>query len=275
MRNLIKLTLLLLLTSQPLCTTLAGFYDQDNQYKGFYWFENKAVLNKNYLKTEYQMPTASEAATAIESRKKQLDDARAQMIAVGFDPDVPLAVKRQAVINYKKLEAGMWDGALSIVDASDMANFINPELADNQTQPANVFGIKLKRQIEAEQNIISIMEFAKDFDLLLFADESCRYCREFAPVLKRFIDQHQFELDVASLDSIYGGIAKSLGITGIPTLVAVKKDGSQMFEISRGVVSISQLEANILLAKIYSQELTVMNKGKKQPNWHKQTKTRG
>jgi len=236
-----------------------GFFEQSNQYKGFYWFEREQTPSQNNTQ-EYQMPTAEEAAASIEARKKTLDEARNQMVAVGFDQDAPLSAKRQAVINYKKLEMGMWDGALSLVDASDMANFTNPEIADNQTQPTNVFGVKLQRQIEAEQNIVSIMEFAKEFDLLLFADESCRYCREFAPVLKRFVEQHHFQLDVASLDSKAGDIAKSLGITSIPTLVAIKKDGSLLFEVSRGVVSMSQLEANILLASKYSEELTVVNK---------------
>jgi thiol-disulfide isomerase/thioredoxin len=264
-----------MLIGQSLHVNAAGFYEQENRYKGFYWFERMPILNKNGSKIEYQIPTASEAEASIEARKKQLDDARNQMIAVGFDQNAPAAVKRQMVINYKKLEMGMWDGALSLVDASDMANFTNPEIANIQAQPTNVFGVKLKRQIEAEQNTISIMEFAKEFDLLLFADESCRYCREFAPVLKRFVDQHHFDLDVASLDSTAGSIAGSLGITSIPTLVAIKKDGALLFEVSRGVVSISQLEANILLASKYSDELTATNKENKQRNWRKQQKSRG
>ena len=236
-----------------------GFFEQSNQYKGFYWFEREQKPSQNNTQ-EYQMPTAEEASASIEAKKKTLDDARNQMVAVGFDQDAPLSAKRQAVINYKKLEMGMWDGALSLVDASDMANFTNPEIVDNQTQPTNVFGVKLQRQVEAEENIISIMEFAKEFDLLLFADESCRYCREFAPVLKRFVDQHHFQLDVASLDSKAGSIAKSLGINSIPTLVAIKKDGSMLFELSRGVVSMSGLEANILLASKYSKELKATSK---------------
>ncbi len=236
-----------------------SFFEQSNQYKGFYWFEREQKPSQNNTQ-EYQMPTAEEAAASIEARKKTLDEARNQMVAVGFDQDAPLSAKRQAVINYKKLEMGMWDGALSLVDASDMANFTNPEIADNQTRPTNVFGVKLQRQVEAEQDIVAIMEFAGEFDLLLFADESCRYCREFAPVLKRFVDRHHFLLDVASLDSKAGSIAKSLGITGIPTLVAIKKDGSMLFEVSRGVVSTSQLEANILLASKYSAELTATSK---------------
>jgi hypothetical protein len=45
-----------------------------------------------------------------------------------------------------------------------MANFTNPEIANNQTQPTNVFGVKLQRQVEAEQNIVAIIGFAKEFE---------------------------------------------------------------------------------------------------------------
>lgn len=267
-----KLLFLLLVISRPLCAFAGGFYDQGNQYRGFYWFERPLILKKNETKIEYQIPTAIEAEDAIEARKKQLDDARNQMVAVGFDPEAPPTVKRQMVINYKRLEMQMWDGALSLSDASDMANFTNPEIANNHTQPTNVFGVKLKRQIELEQNIISIMEFAKEYDLLLFADESCRYCREFVPVLMRFVEQHRFELDIASLDSTAGSIAKSLGITNIPTLVAIKKDGTSLFEVSRGMVSISHLEASILLASKYGDEMKEANR---QSNRRKRLKSRG
>jgi hypothetical protein len=235
-----------------------GFLNQQNTYKGFYWFEKSRANNTkdtNGTSIVYQIPTAAEATLQIEQRKKRLDDARAQMIAIGFDKHAPLSAKREAIIAYKKLELEMWDGAITLAEQSDMANFINPELADTLRQPTNVFGAKLQRQMEAEKSLLSISQFAKDFDLLLFASESCSYSREFLPVLRSFASQNHFTLDIASLESNAGSIASRLGITNTPTLVAVKKDGSQCFEISRGMVSSSQLEANILLAQKYSEEL--------------------
>lgn len=245
-----------LLTTSSLTVCAGGFWNMQNQYKGFYWFE---TLRKAHDKKEiqkYQIPTAMEAESFIEERKKRLDDARFQMIAIAFDKNAPEQVKREAVISYKKLEIEMWDGALSLVEASDMANFTNPEIVDNLSQPTNVFGIKLKRRIDAEKSALKILDFSKDFDLLLFADSSCPYSREFIPVLKRVVHDNQFKLEIVSLDSDIGNVAKSLGITTIPTLVAIKKDGAQLFEVARGMVSQTQLEENILFAQKYSIELS-------------------
>lgn len=252
--NYLKLIILIIFGYSH--ASFASFFDQTERYRGFYWFETKEQPEKHIKEKEYKMPTPEEATTYIETIKKRLDEARSQMIAVNFDPTAPLEAKRQAVITYKRLELGMWDGAMSMADSSEMANFTNPELADNYQQPTNVFGVKLKRQIDSEKDALKIMEFAGEFDLLLFTSDSCPYCMEFAPVLQRFVNEYHFQLDTTTLDGEVGGIAMSLGIRVTPTLVAVKKDGSQAFEISRGMISSSELEANILLAKKYSEELT-------------------
>lgn len=236
-------------------TNTSGFLSSQNDYRGFYWFENTTKKKETLLNQEYQMPSPEEAAHSIEERRKRLDDARNQMIEVGFDKSAPVHVKRDAIIAYKTLELEMWNGVIDLAENSDMANFINPELADNLSQPTNVFGAKLQRKLDAEKSSLEILTFAKDYDLLLFVSPSCAYSREFLPVLKSFADTYHFQFEISSLDSEVGKSAKALGIKNVPTLVAIKKDGSKAFEISRGMVSFSHLEASILLAKKYSEEL--------------------
>lgn len=238
----------------------AGFFDRKNEYKGFYWFDDQSLLNNKQEKKPYQMPSAEEASDAIDERKKGLDDARNQMMAVSFDKAAPNSTVRDSIIAYKKLELDMWDGALRLASASEMANFTNPELADNSEQPTNVFGVKLKRKLDAKQAEISIMEFAQDFDLLLFASDSCPYCKSFIPVVNHFVAKHKFALDITTLDGKAGKLASSLGIKAVPTLIAVKKDGTQIFEVSRGMLTASGLANNINLAHNYSQELSQKQK---------------
>jgi len=69
MQYLMKICLILMLIGQSLHVNAAGFYEQENRYKGFYWFERMPILNKNGSKIEYQIPTASEAEASIEARK--------------------------------------------------------------------------------------------------------------------------------------------------------------------------------------------------------------
>ena len=236
---------------------VGSFYKEEDKYRGFYWFETvsrQEGAKVGKTDSKFRDPSPEEAANAIEARKQALDNARSQMVELGFREDVPAHILRQAIVKYKKLEAKMHDGAIRLAQASDMANFTNPEIPNVTEFPTNVFANKIKRGVDEQQKIATIREFANKFDLLLFTDDKCPYCNAFAPVIANFAKDHAFNLDSATLNSREGKIAQGLGITAVPTLVAVRKDGKELFEISRGLSSISELESSIVLANNYSEE---------------------
>ena len=246
------------------CASLGGFYKEENKYRGFYWFEDQKSKEQSIIEPSmFHYPTAEEATRGVEARKKALDDARAQMVELGFRKDVPPKMLRRAIVKYKKLEAEMYDGAINLVHASEMANFTNPEIANVAEFPTNVFANKIKRKVDEDQRITTVKEFAKRFNLLLFASSNCPYSRAFMPVITTFAKEHEFALDIASLSSKAGAIAQNIGITSVPTLVAVSKDSKELFEISRGVSTISELETSIFLAYAYSEEQTQKNNKRK------------
>ena len=230
-------------------TTLA-FFNQSNQYRGFYWFEQKPI---DQTKTKFHYPTAEEARASLSIRKQALDNARNQMSELSFRENTPPEELRKAVLKYKQLEAKMFDGSLRLFDATEMVNFTNPELTSQI--PTNVFANKIKRQANQQKNERVIKEFGKDFDLLLFTRDTCPYSQAFVPVATNFSQQNQIQLDVTTLDSEHGRIAQSIGVNSVPTLVAIKKDGSALFEVARGMISYSELEQSMLLAKAYNDEL--------------------
>lgn len=258
---IIALTLVVALPQESYASN-GSFYQGNNKYKGFYWFEtpelqkHKNTNSKSYEKKKsFKYPTPEEAGRAIAERKKQLDDARNIMSELSFRNDVPPEVLRDAIIKYKKLEIKMYDSAINLVYASEMANFTNPELGNLNEIPTNVFANKIKRKEEQKERINTIKQFANEFDLLLFTSSTCPYSKAFLPVATNFASTHGFTLDTAPLDSSEGKIAQSLGIKATPTLVAISKDSKELFEISRGMSSISELERVIVLSSKYSKEL--------------------
>lgn len=266
MNYLRKLLLIILVVTSPVSASADGFFSKTNEYKGFYWFEDEQGVNKNneHPDNSYQAPTVEEAKALIEARKQQLDEARSRMLAIGFDKNAPSSVLRQAIITYKKLEEQMWDGAFRMSNAFEMANFTHPELADGIKQPTNVYGVKIQRRMQEQENRQLIAAFAQNFDLVLFAEDNCLYCRKFKPVVQDFASSHNFKLEQAALNSPAGKMAQLLGINSVPTLVVVKKDGTQVFELSRGMTTISGLENSILLATRYSKELALKSNHKQQ-----------
>lgn len=265
------ITLALFLTLIPLQKSYAStgsFYQGNNKYKGFYWFETQQFQKhqgsengKDSNDSEsFKYPTPEEASRAIEQRKKQLDDARNIMSELSFRNDVPPEILRDAIVNYKKLEIKMYDSAINLVHASEMANFTNPELSNLNEIPTNVFANKIKRKEEQRERANIIKQFANEFDLLLFTSSTCPYSKAFAPVATNFASTYGFTLDTTPLDSNEGKIAQSLGIKTTPTLVAISKDSKELFEISSSMSSISELERIIVLSSKYSKELKAKSK---------------
>lgn len=231
---------------------VGGFYKSEDRYRGFYWFETgKADVRGDF---DRFYPTPDEAQSSIEMRKKEMDDARAQMVELGFREDTPPHILRQAIVKYKKLEARMHDGAIRLVYASEAANFTNPEIADLINNPINVHANKIKRSAESRERIVSVRNFAEKFDLVLFVNPGCVYCRAFAPVITNFAEEHGFTLETANLNSDEGKVAQKLGINAVPTLVAIAKDGTGLFELSRGLSSLSELESSVVLANNLNAE---------------------
>jgi thiol-disulfide isomerase/thioredoxin len=256
--------LLIALQALPSMAMAKSSFFEDSRYRGFYWFETKLKNDQQANKTkEYKMPSPEEAEQLIVTMKKRLDDSRNQMIAVGLDPEAPMDAKRKAIIAYKKLDVAMWGGAVDMARASEMGNFTNPEIANLAENPTNVAAIKLKKKLDEEKDKLSILKVAEEFDLVFFAEDSCISCQQFAPVLREFAVENNFNIEVTSIAGEAGLVARKLGITSVPTVVLVKKDNTQVFELSRGLASLSQLRKNTILAKQYSDEMNKMNRQKK------------
>lgn len=234
-----------------------GFIDRP-RYKGWIWFEDKEKLTykkqkERVEKNQYSQITPEEAASEIEVLKKQLDDKRNIMIA---------RPSAETVRDYVALEDIIWKRALALDSAYRDAKFRYPDLFDKLENPQNVHAVKFKRKLEQEALEGKIKAFAQKFDLVLFSRGDCGYCKEFAPILKRFSEIYGFKTEEASIDGEMTGffkgqkmteLAAKLAIEATPTVVAVSKDGSMAFELIRGYVTISELEEYVGLAVNYVQ----------------------
>jgi len=255
-KSLILGTLFLITPLKGIC--MGAFYNSDDK-KGFYWYEEFISELKEETKKKYVIPTPEEAHQSLESRKQELDAARDQMHAIGYDPNSSEEALLASIKKYKELEEKMWDGAERIVAANNMVNFIYPELLDNLNEPTNVYGVKIQKKLTAKEDEAKIKEFAKEYDLILFASETCAYCHAFLPVFDDVVTDYNFTHEVTNLSSEAGHMARKLGVDSVPTLIAVKKDGSNAFEISRGMISGSELKDNLILGLQYSKSQSKLN----------------
>jgi len=227
--------------------------DTERRYLGWYWFEEKAPLvpskddsNNESLAAQTEI-TSPQAKAEIEQFAKELEDLKFMMLA---RPSV------ENVKAYRDKEKLMWTQAMTLHEAWDMTNLLYPNQRDLINNPVNVHAVKAKRELVRSQDGEKIKQLAKEFDLVLFFDPNCTYCKLLSPVLASFGEQYGFNIEAISTTNVkhelfktanVQGLAHSLGITAFPTVIAISHDGKDAFELIRGYVSISELEEYSLL----------------------------
>jgi conjugal transfer pilus assembly protein TraF len=225
------------------------FFEQ--RYRGWYWFENKPVTQNMTLKESSQPVndiSSTEARAEIEQFAHELEELKFMMLA---------RPNHENVKAYRDKEKQMWNQAETLHDSWDMANLLYPEQRDLINNPVNVHGMKAKRALQEEVNIVKIKNFAKDFDLVLFFSEDCKYCQLLSPILKNFAQQYGFNIEAISAIGTKHEFFKTtsapqlierLDIEAFPTIIAISHDSKIAFELIRGYVSASELEEYSLLA---------------------------
>lgn len=252
LHKILALIIIIFFTSSSLQCASANDFSSE-RYLGWYWFEEKAPVvtskddsNNESLAAQAEI-TSLQAKAEIEQFAKELEDLKFMMLA---RPSV------ENVKAYRDKEKQMWTQAMALHEAWDMANLLYPNQRDLINNPVNVHAVKAKRELVRSQDGEKIKQLAKEFDLVLFFDPNCTYCKLLSPVLASFGEQYGFNIEAISTTNVkhelfktenVQGLAQSLGITAFPTVIAISNDSKEAFELIRGYVSISELEEYSLL----------------------------
>lgn len=225
------------------------FYDEENKFKGFYWFEKQNLLKVDRTEKQYNFEqlTPEIASYNIELRKAQLEDARKVMLELAFSGAEPLELYK-AIKYYRGLEEALFDGALRMAKGWNMVSFMHPEFADNVENPTNVLANRIKRQQNEKSRSKVVQQFADQFDFVLFERPDCPYCQQFRTILEYFVNQFSLVIEVVEVNDDNVSYLESMGVKSSPSLIAVSKDGKDVIEITRNVINSDEIIDNINLA---------------------------
>jgi conjugal transfer pilus assembly protein TraF len=262
--------ILMFLVLVPITCYGQGFFEQ--RYRGWLWFEEKERLAKEQLEEQLAEEDKKEeyakARAEVEQFAKELEELKFMMIR--YPENI------EHVFAYRKKEGEMLDNALKLADTSRMVNFLYPNLFNHIDNPINLYGKRIKEEIDQTNQTQKITELAGKIELFLFFANSCKYCQVLEPILNDFAKKYGFKVEAVSLDggvSKYfkthqdkdGSIARLLNLQKTPTIVAVTNDSLLRFELIRGVASVPELEEASLLAIDYldNQDKLKMTKHEK------------
>jgi len=107
-----------------------------------------------------------------------------------------------------------------------------------------------QREMKAE-----ISQLSRIYGLFFFYRGDCPYSRQFASIVKSFSKKHHWEVLPISLDGTIlpefpearmdNGASRALGVSSVPTLLAVEPQSGKVIPLSRGMSTHDQIEDRI------------------------------
>lgn len=238
-----------------------NFFDQ--RYRGWLWFEeneqNRQEKNTHVTEEQSSFPTKAQMQQAKlenEEFKEELESLRHMMVRYPSNLNY--------IRLYKEKEKEMFDSAMLLATNFAMVNFLNPDIADQLKTPQNIYGRNIAKAHKEEVDRQTIKSLSSKIELFVFRQENCPHCPLLEKHLSSFAKKYGFKVEAVSLDNSTSSyfrthnnpaIIKQLGLTVMPTVIAVTKDSSRRFELARGAVSIPDLEDKaLLLAEFLSKQ---------------------
>jgi conjugal transfer pilus assembly protein TraF len=133
--------------------------------------------------------------------------------------------------------------------------FQNPELDHTLVSPVNQQGRHLQIDLEKNRTVNVIKDLSTTFGLFFFFSSDCPYCHQFAPIVKRFADTHEWEVIAISIDGgslaefpnaqTDNGLFQAWGVKVLPSLFAVNPKTQEAIPIAYGLTSLDDMETRI------------------------------
>jgi conjugal transfer pilus assembly protein TraF len=254
MKIIILILVQVLIQIVPTCAYANNFFNE--RYRGWLWFEEKPKEEKKKVikrkSKEFNKEEMEEIKRKNEEFKEELELLKHVMIRYPND--------LEHVRRYKEKEKIMLENAINLSKSFLMVNFLNPDLADQLENPQNMYGRKVKKEIDEEERERKIKSLAKNVELFVFIQADCKHCELLEKHLKRFANIYGFQVEAVSRDGSSSKYFKThfnkeliekLDLTVMPAVVAVTNDSRLRFELARGAVSVADFEDNAVLMSDY------------------------
>ena len=225
--------------------SLFGLPFFESHHEGWFWYQDFPLEIK---KPNQAVPTpiSNPTETMLTFRKKVEDSLNLAILS-----PTPENLRHYAEQYFEVIRRGQ-----RFTDGYKVMLLNYPQYDYSLQFPTNhlIQPIYENRQLQLAER--KIVEFAKNHGFFFFFGSSCSYCHAFAPIVKQFVDKYSVSMIPISLDGgalpsfpkvfLDNGTAKAFRVYQVPALFAVNPKSKQVIPIANGLLSLSELEDNIL-----------------------------
>lgn len=244
---------LLLLILYPY-VVYGGFYDRHAE--GWFWYE-KSKKEELTIEEESQSLTPQQASRILQQEQAQLKS----LLDLAVVQPTPKNIR-----NYMVMQQKIVNRAKSFSDYWSVVVYTNRELDSEVSFPTSHLARGLYQDEELENHTKAIKNLSKTYGLFYFFSGNCKYCHNFAPIVKSFAEKYGWTVFAVSLDGgsllefpdakLNNGIAEAFQVQGTPTLIAVDPITREVIPIAYNITSEAELERRIYRILMMSKKNT-------------------
>ena len=218
----------------------SSWYDQ--KLEGWYYFQDQKI-DPQTLPTPHSLEEADELL-AQESQKLK------QLLSLAI-----LSPTKENIENYIRNQRYWLTQSSSFAQAWGKTLLEHPELGEFLTTPTSTYGILAKRAHDLKRRVDLLQTLAKDHFLVFFFKGHDPLAQKVAEVAKLFASTNGWKYKAVSLDgaplpqlqefAVDRGLSQNFGVQVSPSLYVVNPKENQIYPVGAGLISVSELEANI------------------------------
>jgi conjugal transfer pilus assembly protein TraF len=251
------LYLMVILNASQSCAD--SFYK--DKKRGWYWFEQKKEEKiqeeQEELTQELKIQNSREK---LERLQKKLEDARIHSV---MSPTV------ENVTEYIRLQRIVLDKAAKFEKTWKLALLKDPSLNDTIKNPINNNAIRIADEIKQQEKQVEIEKFAQNYGLIYVYAGRCKFCTEFAPILKEFAENYKFSVAALPVDGSKNSefattenlnLIKHLQIKTTPSVFAYSPRDNKVLPLGTGFMSEGELATNVMYLIEYLKKKQAIEK---------------
>jgi conjugal transfer pilus assembly protein TraF len=230
--------LILFLTFVYLDTLHASWYDQ--KLEGWYYFEDQqSPAEKPPLSHE-------EAEEFLDAEKHKLK----QLLSLAI-----VSPTKDNVENYIRHQRRWIQQSNTFAQSWGKILLDHPELGEFLNTPTSSYGILAKKAHDLKRRVELLQTLSKNYFLLLFFKGQDPLAQKVAEVAQLFAATNGWKYRAVSLDGVGlsqlkefevdKGLSQTFRVQASPSLFIVNPTENQAYPVGAGLISVSELEANI------------------------------
>lgn len=227
--------------------TQANFIER--KAEGWHFYEKshqKSVVSDQKEKLTREKPPQNDPLSRLKEFKEEVERLKAIAVLNPTYHNVKAYMKIQKVLMERSTRfAEKW---MEVVYTAPSLDYT---LRHPTSQAArHVYLDEQQREMNAE-----VGKLSRTYGLFFFYRGDCPYSRQFASIVKAFSAKHHWEVLPISLDGAIlpefpearmdNGTSRALGVSSVPTLLAVEPQSGKVIPLSRGMNTHDQIEDRI------------------------------